>query len=198
MCASSCLDQEMPLPGGSTYGRRHGDTDVDHRLRAGRSGKTTLAHQLAATLGCPALCRDEIKEGMVASHPGFVPAPSDHLTKRTYHLFFEAIALFLKAEVTLVAEAAFQHRLWWQGLEPLTDLAMLRIVRCQAPTELTRQRALTRMAAEPTRAAHADTKHFSVQQNFDFIHLDAPTLDVDTSDGWRPSLEKIAAFCRRR
>jgi AAA domain len=89
----------------------------------GGSGKTTLAHQLAATLGCPALCRDEIKEGMVASHPGFVPAPSDHLTKRTYHLFFEAIALFLTAEVTLVAEAAFQHRLWWQGLEPLTDLA---------------------------------------------------------------------------
>jgi adenylate kinase family enzyme len=42
----------------------------------GGSGKTTLAHQLAATLGCPALCRDEIKEGMVASYPGFVPAPA--------------------------------------------------------------------------------------------------------------------------
>jgi predicted kinase len=164
----------------------------------GGSGKTTLARQLAATVGCPALCRDEIKEGMVASHPGFVPGPSDHLTERTYHVFFEAIALFLKAEVTLVAEAAFQHPLWWRGLEPLTDLAMLKIVRCQAPAELTRQRALTRMAAEPTRAAHTDTEHFSEQQNFDLIHLDAPTLDVDTSDGWRPSLEKIAAFCRRR
>jgi predicted kinase len=164
----------------------------------GGSGKTTLARQLAATVGCPALCRDEIKGGMVASYPGFVPAPSDHLTERTYHVFFEAIALFLKAEVTLVAEAAFQHTLWWRGLEPLTDLAMLKIVRCQAPAELTRQRALTRMAAEPTRAAHADTEHFSVQQNFDFIHLDAPTLDVDTSDGLRPSLEKITAFCRRR
>ena len=144
------------------------------------------------------MCRDEIKEGMVASNPGFVPAPSDHLTGRTYHLFFEAIALFLKAEVTLVAEAAFQHRLWWQGLEPLTDLAMLRILRCQAPTELTGQRALARMEAEPTRAAHPDTEHFSVNRTFDLIHLDAPTLDVDTSDGWRPDLEEIAAFCCRR
>lgn len=164
----------------------------------GGSGKTTLAHQLAAALGCPALCRDEIKEGMVASNPGFVPATSDQLTERTYDVFFEAIALFLKAEVTLVAEAAFQHPVWWRGLAPLTDLAMLRIVRCQAPAELTRQRALTRMAAEPARAAHADTEHFSVDRTFDHIHLDAPTLDVDTFDGLRPDLEEIAAFCRRQ
>ena len=41
------------------------------------SGKTTLAHALSAAVGCPALCRDEIKEGMVASTPDFVPATSD-------------------------------------------------------------------------------------------------------------------------
>jgi predicted kinase len=164
----------------------------------GGSGKTTLAHQLAATLGCLALCRDEIKEGMVASNPGFVPAISDKLTMRTYELFFEAITLFLRNEVTLVAEAGFQHSIWWRGLESLTELAMLKIVRCQAPEELARQRALTRMADEPTRAAHADTEHFSVPRTFDAIHLDAPTLDVDTSDGWHPDLEEIAAFCRSR
>jgi deoxyadenosine/deoxycytidine kinase len=28
------------------------------------AGKTTLAHQLARAVGCPAICRDEIKEGM--------------------------------------------------------------------------------------------------------------------------------------
>ena len=47
------------------------------------SGKTTLAHQLAV-IGCPALCRDELKEGMVAATPGFVPSASDPLTMRTY------------------------------------------------------------------------------------------------------------------
>ncbi len=164
----------------------------------GGSGKTTLAHQLAATLGCPALCRDEIKEGMVASNPGFVPAISDALTARTYDLFFEAIALLLRAEVTLIAEAGFQHSLWCRGLEPLTGLANLRILRCQSPDELARERALARMAAEATRAAHADGEHFSVPRTFDAIHVDAPTLDVDTSNGWHPDLEEIAAFCRRR
>jgi adenylate kinase family enzyme len=38
------------------------------------SGKTTLAHRLASAIGCPAICRDEIKAGMVHAHPGFVPS----------------------------------------------------------------------------------------------------------------------------
>jgi predicted kinase len=76
----------------------------------GGSGKTTLAHQLAATLGCPALSRDEIKEGMVASNPGFAPGTSDQLTERTYDVFFEATALFLRAEVTLAPKRRFSTR----------------------------------------------------------------------------------------
>jgi len=160
------------------------------------SGKTTLAHELAPAIGCPALCRDEIKEGMVASNPGFVPAISDLLTVRTYELFFEAIALFLKAEVTLVAEAAFQHTIWWQGLQPLTEMATLKIIRCHLPEAVARERQLTRLAAQATRTAHADAEHLSVDRTFDAIHLDAPTLDVDTGDGWHPSLDVIVAFCR--
>jgi predicted kinase len=159
------------------------------------SGKTTLAHQLAAVVGCPALCRDEIKEGMVASNPGFVAATSDPLTVRTYGLFFEAIALFLRAEVTLVAEAAFQHALWWRGLEPLTGLATLKIVRCTVPDGVARERVLARQAAQATRTAHADAEHLSRRPPFEVIHLDAPTLDVDTSEAYRPSLDDIAAFC---
>jgi predicted kinase len=160
------------------------------------SGKTTLAHALAVAVGCPALCRDEIKEGMVASNRAFVAVMGDPLTMRTYKLFFEAIALFLKAEVTLVAEAAFQHAIWWRGLEPLTGLAALRIIRCHVADEVARERQLARMAAQATRAAHADTEHISAARTFEAIHVDAPTLDVDTGDGWDPGLDVIAAFCR--
>jgi predicted kinase len=164
----------------------------------GGSGKTTLAHELAAILGCPALCRDEIKEGMVASNPGFVPAADDPLMLRAYDVFFEAIALFLKAEVTLIAEAGFQHQAWSRGLDPLTDLAMLKILRCHVPEEVARERALVRMATQPTRAAHADGEHFAVLSTFEAIHLDAPTLDVETCSGWNPTLQEIASFCRSR
>ena len=33
------------------------------------SGKTTLAHALAREVGCPAIVRDEIKEGMACAAP---------------------------------------------------------------------------------------------------------------------------------
>ena len=160
------------------------------------SGKTTLAHRLATTIGCPVVSRDAIKEGMVFSNPGFVAAHSDALTRRTYGLFFEAMGLLLRAEVTVVAEAAFQHRLWLQGLSPLDDLANLKVVRCNVGDEIARDRQRQRLLTQSTRAAHADAQHLAEAAPFDPIHLDAPTLDVDTSDGWQPGLPVIADFCR--
>lgn len=70
------------------------------------AGKTTLAHRLARAVGCPAICRDEIKEGMVQASPGFVAAPGDDLTRRTLPVFFDVLELLLRAGVTTVAEAA--------------------------------------------------------------------------------------------
>lgn len=162
------------------------------------SGKTTLAHRLAAVVGCPALCRDELKEGMVATSPAFVPGPSDPLTMKTYDLFFAVIRLFLESGVTHIAEAAFQHPNWVRGLEPLWPLGELRILRCQVPDSVARARADERLGEQPTRAAHDDTGHFSAQRAFEPIQLDAPTLDVDTTNGYNPDLEAIAAFARSR
>lgn len=161
------------------------------------SGKTTLAHRLAATIGCPALCRDEIKEGMVAATPGFVPGPSDPLTMRTYSVFFAALRLFLEHGVTHIAEAAFQHANWARGLETLRPLAELRIVRCQVAAAIARARAEQRRREQHNRAAHDDVGHFSVDRSFEQIQLDAPTLDVDTADGYSPDLDAIAAFAIR-
>lgn len=158
------------------------------------SGKTTLAHQLAAAVGCPAICRDEIKEGMVHATPGFVAAPSDPLTLRTYDVFFAAITLFLHAGVSHVAEASFQDALWRRGLEPLLELAELRVVRCAVDADIAHARATRRLADVGSRAAHADAAHWASGEPFVPLALAAPTLDVDTADGYRPGLAEIVAF----
>ena len=68
------------------------------------SGKTQLAHALAPLIPCPAVCRDEIKEGMVhAAGLGYVAAAGDPLTVRTFEAFFDVVRALVEAEVSLVA-----------------------------------------------------------------------------------------------
>jgi len=164
------------------------------------SGKTTLAHRLAGSVGCPAICRDEIKEGMVHTTSGFVARPGDELTMRTLPVFFSALDLLLRAGVTTVAEAAFQDPVWRRGLAPLLGLARLRIVHCTVPADVAFQRSLWRREENPLRLAHADpgprdaADHARFHDAFDRVSLDAPWIEVDTTDGYRPGLAEIVAF----
>jgi predicted kinase len=164
------------------------------------TGKTTLAHELALRVGCPAICRDEIKEGMVHAAPGFVPAESDELTLRTFPAFFGVLELLLKAGVTTVAEAAFQNRAWQAGLEPLLGLARIRIVHCAVASDVALDRKLQRTQQNPLRAAHADPGVLDTAADallhdaFDRPAIDVPQIEVDTTNGYRPEIGEIVAF----
>jgi len=161
------------------------------------SGKTTLAHAIAAAVGCPAICRDEIKEGMVHAGRGgpapFVPGTGDELTVRTFPVFFGVLEMLLRAGVTTVAEAAFQDHVWRPRLEPLVDGARLRIVHCTVDADVARRRIVERAADNPLRRAHADAQAVAPHA-FNRIRLDAPSLEVDTTSGYRPGLDQIVAF----
>ncbi len=165
------------------------------------AGKTTLAHRLARAVGCPAVCRDEIKEGMAHSSPGFVPAPGDELTARTLPVFFGVVELLLQAGVTTVAEAAFQDRVWRPRLEALRGLADLRVVHCVVAAEVALRRDLQRSTANPVRWVHVgprpdrDVTEFVRQHEaFDRVSVEAPWIEVDTSSGYLPEFDEIVRF----
>jgi predicted kinase len=165
------------------------------------AGKTTLAHRLALAVGCPAICRDEIKEGMAHSSPGFAPAPGDELTARTLPVFFGVVELLLRAGVTTVAEAAFQDRVWRPRLEALRGLADLRIVHCVVAAEVAFRRDLQRSKDNPVRSAHVgprpdrDVADFARQHGaFDRVSVEAPWMEVNTTDGYQPALDEIVRF----
>ena len=167
------------------------------------TGKTRLAHALARAIPCPAVCRDEIKEGMVHAHGGeFEPASGDPLTRRTLPVFFEVLRVLLEAEVTVVAEAAFQDRVWRSGLEPLADLAHLRVVQCSVDPAVARARIATRRAAEPSRAAHAPILDLdAIEQSFaafERVSIPAPSIDVDTTAEYEPRIPEIVEFVDQR
>lgn len=135
---------------------------------------------------------------MVHATGEFMAAPGDELTVRTLPTFFGVLELLLRAGVTTVAEAAFQDRVWRPGLEPLRALADLRIVHCVVDADTAWTRIRQRREDDPLRRAHPDREwlagHVARHAGFDRVAVDAPSLEVDTTDGYRPALSEIVSF----
>lgn len=167
------------------------------------TGKTTLAHALARRLGCPAVIRDEIKQGLVMSAPGHRSGADDPLNLPALDAFFAVLAVLARAGVTAVAEAAYQDRLWRPHLEPLAAIARIRVIRCTTPAAVAYDRIARRAEEDPHRAAHGDRALLAAiaagehsLESFVPISLDVPVLTVDASSGYAPTLPEIAAFVR--
>ena len=139
---------------------------------------------------------------MALGSTGFLPAPGDELTVRTFPVFFAVVELLVRAGVTTVAEAAFADRVWRPRLESLVDVAAIRVVQCVVSAPLAAARIRERQEHDHLSHVHPDplaagpsqwTAHYDA---FDRLKMDVPSLDVDTTDGYRPGLPEIAAFAR--
>lgn len=161
------------------------------------AGKTTLAHALARAVRCPAISRDEIKEGLVCT-AGDGGEPDADLQRHATDTFFEALALLLGRGVSVVAEAAFQHRVWAPRLQPLREVARVRVVLCEVAPELADERKIARGLNDPSRIQfHPEgAGHGGATASYDPPRLDLPTLRVDTSDGYQPDFDTIVEFAR--
>ena len=170
------------------------------------SGKTTLAHTLARKVGCPAICRDEIKEGFVNTMESSHESLGKDVNQGIYTTFFEILGFFLSKQITLVAEAAFQHNLWASPLERFSQTAQIKIVVCTVDPHLARMRFIQRGLSDPNRLRfHGDWGVRAAQKgielplgNYEPPLLPIPTLKVDTSDQYCPNLDDIESFLLKR
>ncbi|MFI5642017.1 AAA family ATPase [Streptomyces goshikiensis] len=127
------------------------------------SGKSTLARALAAELGCPAILRDEIKQGMALTL-GPAPKDTEALNIPVMDTFFATLGVLLRAQVTIVAEAAYQDRLWRPGLQPLAETAdLIRVLVLGRPRGVRHETAQPVGGRQPQASAQrVDPDHRSV------------------------------------
>lgn len=170
------------------------------------SGKTTLARLLADKINCPIFSRDEFKEGLINTL-GLAHTQLDHsVDMQIYDTFFEAINLVISKGISIITEAAFQDKLWRPKLINLLGKAEIRIVICRTNPDLLKIRFDNRLLNNPGREKyHGDrpvnvsTEQFiSLIENYDPVSIDAPTLQVDTTDNYNPAIEDIINFIKAK
>jgi predicted kinase len=148
------------------------------------AGKSTLARRLAAALAWPLVSRDEIYQGIrhTLRHDPQRGA-KDPVTEAAFGVFFQTIDGLVRAEVSVVAEAAFQDPRWRLGLRRITPAAGVRVVHCLVGPGRAAERVAERQGTAP-RPAGA----------FVPVSLPVPSLSVDTADGYHPGFDAIVAF----
>ena len=111
--------------------------------------------------------------------------------------------MFLEANVSIVVEAAFQHKLWEEAVPRWSAAAQLYFVICDADPALCAQRHLDRGLKDPTREFyHGDRRVKVFKETGEILgpgdyappSFDVPTLRVSTADEYCPGVSEIGEF----
>lgn len=166
------------------------------------SGKTTLSHLLAKEIRCPLLSRDEFKEGYVNTVGLAHHELNDEVNWDIYETFFQAIDLFISKNISIIIEAAFQHKLWEPKLTNFLNRSEVRIIVCKIPLELAKKRFSNRISDQPEREKfHGDSvnkKGFLFTENYEQLKMSFPILEVDTTNNYSPSIKSIIDFIKSK
>ena len=166
------------------------------------SGKTTLADRLGPALRLPVLSRDRLKALLADALPEPVAADMALLRHTHVALFFDLMAYLLAAGPGLVAESALDVGLAPDDLRPALALGDAVNVHCDVAPEVSVRQFSARARQGERHRAHDDHAHL------DLISHDAtawgryreppslgiPVLRIDTTAGYKPTLEKIVEF----
>lgn len=165
------------------------------------SGKTTFAKQLGSEICMPVISRDQIKEGYVHTfgkrHAEFPEGANNIATE----IFFDTLKGLVTSNVSVIAEAAFQHRIWSMMLEQFMGRARICLLICKVDDKVALDRYVKRGLDNPLREYfHGDTgvdmarKGIELRVSpYDEPRLGVPTFYIDTSGEYSPSIKELTS-----
>lgn len=168
--------------------------------RAG-AGKTILSKKLGELLWMPVISRDEIKQGYVNTFGikhDRLPADTDAVVT---DFFFDVVNRFLENKISVIIEAAFQHKVWEFRMLEILEAASPVIVLCSVDEITAAERHLQRGLENPQREFyHSDNRVVHYKKTGEFLlpaayvapKFDVPTIEVSTNGEYVPSLDEIA------
>jgi len=169
------------------------------------AGKSTLAAKLGRELWMPVVSRDEIKEGYVNTFG----VKHDQLPPQTNGLvsdfFFRIVAQYLANQISIVIEAAFQHRVWANHITQIERLSRPMFIVCDVPGDVAASRHLQRGLNDCNREFYHGDKRVEIYKSSGVIapaddyqapDFALPTLQVATGDGYAPDVKEIVRFIR--
>jgi predicted kinase len=166
------------------------------------SGKTTLAKELGKILYLPVVSRDEIKEGYVntfGTKHDELPADTN---KKVTEVFFQTLEFLLSNNVSIIAEAAFQHKVWEPEIRRMENSVDQFMIICEVSPELAAERHLQRGLENPQREFfHGDNRVVHYKKtgvllpagDYEPPSVDIPTIKVSTEEGYAPNLKDISS-----
>ena len=167
--------------------------------RAG-AGKTTLAKKLGEKLWMPVISRDEIKEGYVntygVKHDQLAPDTDGLVTD----FFFRLVNQYLAGNISVIIEAAFQHKVWEPRMSEIIELAAPVSVLCSIDSIVAARRHLQRGLENPDREFyHGDnrvvyykkTGEFLLPASYEAPKFNVPTIEVSTDGEYVPHIDEI-------
>jgi hypothetical protein len=166
------------------------------------SGKTTLAKSLAEHLWMPLISRDAIKEGYVNTFGikhDQLPSDTNGVVN---NLFFDIVNQHLAGMVSVVIEAAFQHKLWEPRMGMIQELGNQVVLVCSVDGLVAAKRHLQRGLDDSRREFFHGDKRVSIFRetgvfsagDYSPPNFAVPTIQVSTADKYEPSINDMVSM----
>jgi len=164
------------------------------------SGKTALSKKLGERLWMPVISRDEIKEGYVNKYGvkhDQLPADTNAVVS---NFFFDIVSQYLASKVSIIIEAAFQHKVWEPRVAKIAEVGSPFIAVCSIDADIAARRHLQRGLVDPSREFYHGDKRVSVYKATGAISpagqykapdFNVPTVHVSTDGVYSPTIDEI-------